>query len=52
MIYILGKDENKTFLVPLTNKETQNEVIIPVKIIIDIQILLENVLLYPKGHKN
>ena len=52
MTSLFVQDLNKTFLVPLTKKETQNEIIIPVEIITDIQMLLANVLLYPKGHRN
>ena len=52
MTSLFVKDLNKTSLVPLTKNETQNEIKIPVEIIIDIQMLLANVLLYPKGHRN
>ena len=38
------------FLVPPTTNETPIETSIPLTIIIDIQMLLEKVLLYPNGH--
>ena len=41
-----------TFLVPWTRNETPSATNIPLPMRIDIQMLLENMLSYPNGHKN
>ena len=40
------------FLDPLTRNGIPNETINPAPMVIDIQMLLEKVLLYPNGHNN